>query len=67
MTNDTDWWAEHLEHFRHCGRESADKGAFDPPHSFDLDDPQNEAENGAYKDGFLERRKELGDKFEWMD
>ena len=62
-----DWWEQMLAEYRQDGRRDADLGDFDPPHpacSFYLD-PQDEAENTAYKQGFDSRRKQLGDKFRW--
>ena len=47
-----------------AGRADADRGRFDPPHGGTAD-PIDEAENEAYRRGFMARRKELGDKFEW--
>ena len=40
-------------------------GVFNWPYQSGPDDPQNEAENAAYKEGFDQRRKELGDAFKW--
>ena len=59
-----DWWQQHLEEYRQDGRDDADLGVFSAPHP-GSDDPQDETENWAYKEGFKQRRKELGDNFEW--
>jgi len=59
-----DWWNELLESRHEDGRKDADRGLFNRPYAGNVD-PQNEDENEAYKRGFDERRKELGDKFEW--
>lgn len=46
------------------GRKDANEGVFEPPY-LNSDDPQDEDENAAYKRGFNERRRELGDVFRW--
>ena len=58
------WWRDNLQYRKDQGKKDADKGAYNPPWPFEHD-PQNEDENEAYKDGFMARRRELGDKFEW--
>jgi len=60
-----EWWLRNLDEYRADGIADADKGEFDPPHHVTDHDPQYLDENAAYKDGFMKRRKELGDKFKW--
>jgi len=55
---------ELLEECWRDGRDDADKGMFDAPYP-GSGDPQDETANQAYKQGFMDRRKELVDKFEW--
>lgn len=50
--------------YRLDGIKDAEKGVYNPPHSSD-DDPQDQQENHAYKEGFEARRKELGGRFKW--
>ena len=69
-----DWWADLLEERRKDGATDAEAGTFYPPypkiaisawlHPTNTD-PQDEAENRAYIDGFMKKREELGDKFKW--
>ena len=59
------WWQDNLENYKSDGRFDAEAGFYNPPHS-DSDDPQDQDENEAYKKGFIERRKELGDAFKWF-
>jgi hypothetical protein len=65
MSTKSDWWQDILNGYKAEGRTDAEKGIFDPPHYVTDDDPQYLDENEAYKDGFMEKRKELGDKFKW--
>ena len=67
MTDESidDWWLRNLEDYRQNGRSDADRCVFNAPHWVSDEDPQDLDENQAYKDGFMERRKELGDKFKW--
>lgn len=46
------------------GRRDAAEGIFNPPH-YDSADPQDEDETHAYRQGFDERRRELGNAFKW--
>jgi len=64
MKNINDWWDDNIRYYWMLGRGSANKGEFDYPNT-DNDDPNDADENQAYKDGFMERRKELGDLFKW--
>lgn len=59
-----DWYGTMLEERTNDGRRDADEGTFDPPYH-GSDDPQDEDENAAYERGFQQRRKELGDAFQW--
>jgi len=59
------WWEQNLANYRNEGRKDAENGEFDAPHNAIDDDPQYMDENQAYKDGFMGRRKELGDSFKW--
>ncbi len=59
-----EWWQQNLERHRNSGRADAERGVFAAPNHLS-DDPQYLDENQAYKEGFMERRKELGDKFKW--
>lgn len=61
---DNDWWERLMDCYKSEGGKDAEFGVFEPPNP-GSDDPQDDAENAAYKRGFDERRKELGDKFEW--
>jgi len=65
MSDIDDWWNNNLMSYREDGRRGADLGDFNPPHFFTDEDPQYLDENEAYKDGFMERRKELGESFKW--
>lgn len=67
--SEQDWWIQNLDDYRQDGRKDAERGTFDAPHQLCecCPDPQDEAENEAYKHGFMERRAELGDKFRWAD
>lgn len=68
MTDDVDkWWREHLDGYRSDGRRDADEGVYRPPHALPEEnpDPQYFDENMAYKDGFMKRRRELGEDFKW--
>ena len=58
-------WTRNLAEYRNDGRHDAERGEFDLPHYFTDNDPQYLDENQAYKDGFMSRRKELGDAFNW--
>lgn len=60
-----DWWRQNLEDYRQDGRADAERGVFEAPHWVSDEDPQYLDENQAYKDGFMERRKELGASFKW--
>ena len=60
----TNWWTEILDLYRKDGAISADKGEFDAPYP-GSEDPEDQEANWAYKQGFNQRRKELGDKFKW--
>ena len=60
----TYWWDEVLSEQEEKGRNDADNGRFDPPFK-NSTIPEDEAENNAYKRGFINRRNELGDNFEW--
>ena len=60
------WWETMLEEHRQDGREDANKGVYEPYWPIN-GDPQNEAENEAYKEGFNQRRRELGEKFQWRE
>jgi len=59
-----DWWENHLNQYRENGIRDADNGYINVPHP-GSDDPQDEAENSAYIEGFNIRRKELGSQFNW--
>ena len=59
-----DWWDEMLESRREDGRRDAEQGKHEPPYP-GSGDPQDEDENAAYDDGWHQRRKELGDAFQW--
>ena len=59
-----DWYDDMLNVRLHDGMRDAELGTFDPPYP-GSDDPQEQDENRAYQQGFNQRRKELGDKFEW--
>lgn len=58
------WWERQRAEFKQDGRNDADRGLFRLPYP-GTDDPSDEESNIAYQRGFMERRKELGDKFEW--
>lgn len=59
-----DWWDELLaERFRD-GQRDAEHGRFESPYP-GSQDPQDEDENLAYRRGFDQRRRELGDAFRW--
>lgn len=62
-----DWWAMMLNELATDGARDAEKGIYDPPHALCecCQDPQDEAENDAYRKGFFNRRLELGNKFRW--
>ena len=62
----SDWWHEHLAEFAADGRKDADLGMYRPPWPSEDDDPQNQDENLAYRKGFDEKRKELGNAFKWV-
>lgn len=59
-----DWWVSMLNEYRRDGSSDADKGMFEPPYPWS-GDPEEEAYNNAYKEGFDRRRKELGENFKW--
>jgi hypothetical protein len=63
--NDVNWWKKNLDDYYQMGRKDADKGLIDYPHAYDDSDPQYMDENQAYKEGFKDRRRELGNKFKW--
>lgn len=62
-----DWWIQNLNDYRQSGGKDAELGEFRLPHDITDDDPQNLDENMAYEEGFMHRRKELGDKFKWSE
>jgi hypothetical protein len=62
---DADWWWNMLDMHAEKGRADADAGVYDPPYPTDSD-PQDEAENSAYRLGWGERRLELGEAFRWQ-
>ena len=67
MSNTTetdDWWEISLSQFKSNGGDDADKGCFNWP--FADGDPEYDCYNTAYKEGFDERRWQLGDKFKWL-
>ena len=57
------WYSEMIKENHLKGRKDAEKGEVNWP--YDNDDDVDEEMNIAYKKGFFERRKELGDKFKW--
>ena len=59
-----DWWDDLLAERKRDGCSAAETGIYDPPYP-NSDDPQDEAENAAYKQGFQQRRKELGEAFKF--
>ena len=67
MDNSGDnWWPWVLGEHRKDGRKDAEIGRFIEPYpAADDHNPPELDENQAYKDGFMERRHELGDKFKW--
>ena len=60
-----DWWERALADHKESGRRDADVGRYTPPHAGGDEDPQDADENAAYKKGFMERRRELGEAFKW--
>ena len=62
--NSFEWYDQQLAEYKEDGRKDADKGLYRPPYP-GTDDPTDEDLNDIYKAGFMERRWELGDKFEW--
>jgi hypothetical protein len=60
-----DWWAAILADRTADGRRDAERGQYDLPYPGVEEDPQYEDENEAYKIGWHQRRKELGDAFQW--
>lgn len=69
MNAASDWWESNLDQYREEGRKDAELGRFDMPNATDehgmAESPDYDDENQAYREGFVQRRKELGDKFEW--
>lgn len=59
-----DWWKKQIAEYEQDGMRDAEKGTYRPPYP-GTDDPSDEEMNLVYKRGFMKRRKELGDKFEW--
>ena len=57
------WWLRQLAEYRQRGRSDADRGKFNWP--YPLTEEEDGPFNAAYKQGFDERRKELGVKFAW--
>ena len=58
-------WSELLSTHVMDGRRDAERGVFDPPRWTRTTDPSEMHENAAYKKGWNQRRKELGDAFKW--
>jgi len=59
-----DWWKSLLDSRKTQGRENAGDGYFESPYP-GSNDPQDEAENAAYEQGFNEERRKLGSDFVW--
>lgn len=57
------WWQQLLAEYRQDGRNDAERGEFSWPYPFDEEGDREF--NAAYQQGFVERRKELGEKFVW--
>lgn len=57
-TDMADWWCGLLRQRHEDGRSDAEKDIFDMPYP-GSEDPQDEAENDAYKKGFMEYRREI--------
>ena len=57
------WWLQQLADYRQDGRNDAERGEFCWPCPFS--EEEDGPFNAAYKQGFEERRKELGVKFAW--
>ena len=57
-------WEKELSAYRQDGRDGADDGRMFLP-VIDPKDKEDEEINEAYKEGFEERRKELGESFRW--
>ena len=57
----------HYDEYFADGQKDAEKGIYAPPHTPDDEDEDIElgAENGAYRDGFSAKRREMGDGFKW--
>lgn len=62
----TEWWRKLLSDHTANGISDANNGVFEWPYPDDSNDPQSEDENLAYKNGFDNRRRELGDSFKWV-
>jgi hypothetical protein len=63
-TNGAYWWSELLQKHMVKGRADADAGIYDQPYPTD-NIPQDADKNDAYRFGWCERRRELGDAFRW--
>ena len=57
------WWLQQLAEYRQRGRSDAERGKYLLP--YPLTEEEDGPINAAYKQGFDERRKELGEKFAW--
>ena len=59
-----EWWLGLLEAHEADGRRDAEHGIFDPPYP-GSEEPDEADENHAYKRGFDQQRKEMGEGFRW--